>query len=85
MRAAPTMAMESPKKFVASLAAAVPLVAAKAAVATEGTGEPWGIDDGRLTFVLGAGFTFIFLLFSAWNAQQDDDEDFFDYYDKRRN
>uniref|UniRef100_A0A6U4JI56 PSII 6.1 kDa protein n=1 Tax=Phaeomonas parva TaxID=124430 RepID=A0A6U4JI56_9STRA len=55
---------------------------AQAVMATEGTGEALGIDDGRLTFVLGAGFALIWFLFSGWAANQNTSEDFFDSIDR---
>merc|ERR550537_872456 len=50
----------------------------------EGTGKALGINDDLLGYVLLFGFGFIGFLFFQWQADQDDDEDFFDTYDSRR-
>jgi phosphotransferase system glucose/maltose/N-acetylglucosamine-specific IIC component len=61
-----------------------PMIMAAPVLATEGTGEAFGVDDSRIPFVvlaIGAAFTF---LFSTWSNSQDNDE-FFDGYNKKRN
>jgi hypothetical protein len=50
----------------------------------EGTGKALGINDDSLGFVLLAVVFIIGFLFAQWQGYQDDDEDFFDSYDSRR-
>ena len=72
----------SPLKF-ALPAAALPFVAPIAAMAAEGTGRALGLDDGRLIWAALAPSLLIFPLYLQWSGQQDRD-DFFDGYEKRR-
>merc|ERR1719486_1405790 len=51
----------------------------------EGTGKALGINDDSLGFVLLIGVLIVGYLFADWQSYQDDDEDFFDTYDSRRN
>ena len=50
----------------------------------EGTGKALGINDDSLAYVLLAVVGSIGFAFSQWQDYQDDDEDFFDTYDSRR-
>lgn len=50
----------------------------------EGTGKALGINDDSLLFALFGVFGSVFFAFTQWQANQDDDEDFFDSYDSRR-
>jgi hypothetical protein len=50
----------------------------------EGTGKALGINDDSLGFVLLGVTGSIGFAFSQWQGYQDDDEDFFDTYDSRR-
>jgi len=50
----------------------------------EGTGKALGVNDTSLFGILLAIPVIIGLLFSQWQDYQDDDEDFFDGYDSRR-
>ena len=50
----------------------------------EGTGKALGVNDDSLFGVLLAVPLIIGLLFNGWQSYQDDDEDFFDAYDSRR-
>ena len=65
-------------------AAVVPLVAPMAAFAAEGTGRAFGIDDSRLILAALLPSFIIFPLYLGWAKQQEGD-DFFDSYEKRRN
>ena len=51
----------------------------------EGTGKALGINDDSLAVVLGLGVGAVFFAFAQWQSYQDDDEDYFDSYDSRRN
>jgi len=55
-----------------------------AAWATDGTGEPLGIDDSRLLIVLLGVFITMLVLFISWSSKQDDGDDFVGEYDPRR-
>merc|ERR1711998_58079 len=50
----------------------------------EGTGKALGVNDDTLFGVLIAVPVIIGVLFSQWQGYQDDDADFFDTYDSRR-
>lgn len=50
----------------------------------EGTGKALGINDSSLLFALGGVVLIIGVLFAQWSDYQDDDDDFFDTYDSRR-
>merc|ERR1719331_780969 len=50
----------------------------------EGTGKALGINDDSLGFVLLGVTLAIFFAFNQWQGYQDDDDDFFDSYDSRR-
>ncbi|GJD08199.1 hypothetical protein Gasu2_25040 [Galdieria sulphuraria] len=52
-------------------------------LATEGTGEPLGVDDPRVLVVLTIIPILVFLLWLQFNGQQSND-DFMDTYDQRR-
>lgn len=75
---------ESTNKIGAGvLGTLTPMIMAAPVLATEGTGEAFGVDDSRIPFIvlaIGAGFTF---LFSTWSNSQDNNE-FFDGYNKNR-
>eukprot|EP01041_Mallomonas_annulata_P012955 gene12955-27333_t len=77
------MAMKSEGGFKAAGAAMLPFLLPVAAFAAEGTGRAFGIDDGRLVWAALAPSLIIFPLFISWSKQQDRD-DFFDGYEKRR-
>jgi hypothetical protein len=69
-------------KFVLP-AAMMPFVAPLATFAAEGTGRAFGIDDNRLVAAALLPSFIIFPLYLKWSGQQDGD-DFFDGYEKRR-
>jgi hypothetical protein len=50
----------------------------------EGTGKALGINDDSLGFVLIGVVSLIGFLFTQWQGDQDDEDDFFDAYDSRR-
>ena len=51
----------------------------------EGTGKALGVNDDSLFAVFGVVIGSVFFAFAQWQDYQDDDEDFFDTYDSRRN
>jgi len=51
----------------------------------EGTGKPLGINEDAVLGALVAVTLIVFGLFAQWQSYQDDDDDFFDTYDSRRN
>merc|ERR1719163_1339887 len=53
-------------------------------VGGEGTGKALGINDDALLGVLTAVVLAVGYAFAQWSAYQDDDDDFFDPYDSRR-
>jgi hypothetical protein len=76
------MAMQTPevkKGVLAAVAGVMPAVlASSAAVATEGTGEWFGVDDLRLLGVLFIGHWFILSLWlQQYGANEAETEDFF--------
>mmetsp|Transcript_24425 Transcript_24425/g.40748 ORF Transcript_24425/g.40748 Transcript_24425/m.40748 type:complete len:110 (-) Transcript_24425:218-547(-) len=77
-----SMKMDLPK--VAIPAAMVPFVAPAMTIAAEGTGRAFGIDDGRLVWAALLPSLIIFPLYNKWSSDQEGD-DFFDGYEKRRN
>ena len=77
------MKKESSPIKVAIPAAALSLIGPMAAFAAEGTGRALGIDDGRLIWAAILPSFIIFPLYLQWSSQQDRD-DFFDGYEKRR-
>jgi len=50
----------------------------------EGTGKALGVNDDALFFVLFGITGAVGFAFAQWQSYQDDDEDFFDSYDSRR-
>mmetsp|Transcript_12676 Transcript_12676/g.12749 ORF Transcript_12676/g.12749 Transcript_12676/m.12749 type:complete len:115 (-) Transcript_12676:151-495(-) len=78
------LAMKSEGSFKAAIPAAIlPFVLPVAAFAAEGTGRAFGFDDPRLIWAALAPSILIFPLYLSWSSQQDKD-DFFDGYEKRR-
>ena len=75
------MAMQTPeisKGALATVAGVMPaILSSTAAVATEGTGEWFGVDDLRLLGVLFIGHWFILTLWAQQYNQYDENEDFF--------
>ncbi|GJQ12214.1 hypothetical protein GpartN1_g4005.t1 [Galdieria partita] len=69
--------------FQVSSAVASSLALATRCLATEGTGEPLGVDDPRVLVVLTIIPILVFLLWLQFNGQQSND-DFLDTYDQRR-
>mmetsp|Transcript_20112 Transcript_20112/g.28828 ORF Transcript_20112/g.28828 Transcript_20112/m.28828 type:complete len:113 (+) Transcript_20112:69-407(+) len=61
----------------------IPFVAPMASFAAEGTGRAFGIDDGRLIWAALLPSFIIFPLYLKWSKDQEPD-DFFDGYEKRR-
>merc|ERR1712100_433240 len=51
---------------------------------SEGTGRPLGIDDIRLPIVLATGFLLVRQVYCSWAEEQDND-DFFDGYQRNDN
>jgi hypothetical protein len=64
-------------------AALMPFVAPMATLAAEGTGRAFGIDDYRLVWAALLPSLIIFPLYAKWSGEQEGD-DFFDGYEKRR-
>lgn len=86
-KAAVSMAMQKPtvadvKKAIAPAIAVANAVIAAPAFA-EGTGEAFGIDDGRLILPLVLIPVLIGVAYGGFSGTQDN-EDFFDTYDQRR-
>eukprot|EP01040_Poterioochromonas_malhamensis_P000389 gene389-420_t len=65
-------------------AAVIPFIAPLTSMAAEGVGRPFGIDDPSLVWAALIPSVIIFPLYSKWSSQQES-EDFFDGYEKRRN
>ena len=70
-------------KFVLP-AALMPFVMPMASIAAEGTGRAFGLDDNRLILAALLPSFIIFPLYLKWSGEQERD-DFFDGYEKRRN
>ena len=67
-----------PSAVIATMAGAVPaILSSTAAVATEGTGEWFGVDDTRLLGVLFLVHWFILTLWFQQFGKYDEEEDFF--------
>merc|ERR1711998_97591 len=64
-------------------AAATPFLTPVAAMAAEGTGRAFGFDSFPVVLAAIAPTLLIFPLYLKWSSQQDGD-DFFDGYEKRR-
>lgn len=81
VRSAPavSMAMQAPAKgAIAAIAGFMPaILSSTAAVATEGTGEWFGVDDLRLLGVLFLGHWAILTLWLQTYGKYDESEDFF--------
>lgn len=77
------MKTESNIPKIAIPAAAMSFLAPMAVMAAEGTGKAFGIDDGRLVWAALLPSFIIFPLYLQWSAQQEG-EDFFDSYERRR-
>lgn len=75
------MKVDVPKLAVP--AALAPFVAPMTAMAAEGTSRAFGFDDSRLILAALLPSFIIFPLYLNWASQQDGD-DFFDGYEKRR-
>ncbi|EKX47331.1 hypothetical protein GUITHDRAFT_152083 [Guillardia theta CCMP2712] len=87
--ATPAMSMKAdsniriPEGVKKALAPAIAFAGAAAPAFAEGTGEALGVDDGKLLIPIIVVPLFVFLLFQGFAANQDN-EDFFDTYDQRR-
>ena len=75
------MKLDMPK--LAAPAVLAPFMAPMTAMAAEGTSRAFGIDDSRLILAALLPSFIIFPLYLNWASQQDGD-DFFDGYEKRR-
>mmetsp|Transcript_14512 Transcript_14512/g.31996 ORF Transcript_14512/g.31996 Transcript_14512/m.31996 type:complete len:80 (-) Transcript_14512:104-343(-) len=78
------MKMDASKISLAIPAALMPFVIPAMSIAAEGTGRAFGIDDSRLIWAALLPSFIIFPLYNKWSSDQEGD-DFFDGYEKRRN
>lgn len=78
------MKMSNPLKNLIIPAALIPIITPIATMAAEGTGRAFGFDDGRVIVAACLPIAIIFPLYLNWASQQEGD-DFFDGYEKRRN
>lgn len=76
--------MVNPLKNLVIPAAIAPFFAPLATIAAEGTGRAFGFDDGRVIVAACLPIVVIMPLYLNWASQQEGD-DFFDGYEKRRN
>merc|ERR1711966_646048 len=85
---APSMARVASKKSAllqsAAIAATTLSYSLPALAQSEGTGRPLGIDDIRLPIVLATGFFLVRQVYCSWAEEQDND-DFFDGYQRNDN